>query len=89
MPTIQSILEEEDKSPLGFEIDYIQDWFSKKFEESYSFDWDGDILKIFDENKHEIQKLTRAEVETEINGFPQRLYREPQKRIVDDGLNTK
>ncbi len=63
-------LNEAEDTQFGDEISKINDWFGKKYDAAFSFDWDGSKLSVMDGDKKETESFTRDQLAKEIDGFP-------------------
>jgi len=86
IPSLKSLME-ADESKFGDEISKINDWFSKEYDESYQFKWDGKSLKVLDSDEKEVTTISRADLAKKIEGFPEKANEEEE--LDDDGKPKK
>jgi hypothetical protein len=85
IPTIQSLYEAE----FGDEISQINKWFKDQYDESYSFNWDGDSLTVKDGDDKEVETISRADLAGKIEGFPEKTNEEMSKFKSVGELNSE
>jgi len=86
LPSLRSLMEAED-SKFGDEISKINDWFSKEYDESHQFEWDGKTLKVLDGDEKEVTTISRDELAKKIEGFPGTTNEDEE--LDDDGNPIK
>lgn len=86
IPTIQSIME-GDTTPFGDEVSQISNWFTNEYDESYSFQWDGDNLKVLDGEKKDVETISRADLAGKIEGFPEKVAETKLNENYGDVMN--
>ncbi len=72
IPSLKALVE-KDETLFGQEISSINKWFSKKYDASYSFKWNGSELSVFDADEKEIEKIDIKELSNEIPDFPEKV----------------
>jgi hypothetical protein len=65
LPSLRKMFE-ADETQFGTEISKINDWFSKKYDKSFSFNWDGSELIVKDADDKETEKISKEDLSKEI-----------------------